>query len=87
VLLEDIEDARGAVRVAKRVLGELRAPVVLGELETDVSASIGIVLGEGPRERLGDLLRKADLALYRAKSRGKASYEVFDPGLQNRITL
>ena len=87
VLLEDIEDARGAVQVAKRILGELRTPVVLGELETDVSVSIGIVLGEGPRERLGDLLRKADLALYQAKSRGKASYEVFDPGLQNRITL
>ena len=87
VLLEDIEDARGAVRVAKRILGELRAPVVLGELEMGVSASIGIVLGEGTRERLGDLLRKADLALYRAKSRGKAGYEVFDPGLENRITL
>jgi diguanylate cyclase len=87
VLLEDIEDAREAVRVAKRILGELRAPVVLGELEMGVSASIGIVLGGGTRERLGDLLRKADLALYRAKSRGKAGYEVFDPGLEYRITL
>jgi predicted signal transduction protein with EAL and GGDEF domain len=54
----------------------------------DVGASIGIVLGSGgAHDRPGDLLRKADVALYMAKGRGKAGYKVFYPGLEDKITL
>jgi diguanylate cyclase len=88
VLMEDVEDVRGAVRVAERILEELRAFITLGELEMDVGASIGIVLGSGgAHDRPGDLLRKADVALYMAKGRGKAGYKVFYPGLEDKITL
>jgi diguanylate cyclase (GGDEF)-like protein len=87
VLLEDVEHVQGAVRVAKRVLGELRRPVTLEELETVIEASIGIALGDGAHDRQGELLRKADLALYWAKNGGKSSYEVFDPGLEEKINL
>jgi diguanylate cyclase (GGDEF)-like protein len=88
VLLEEVEDAQVAVHLAERILGELREPVALEGLERVVGMSIGIALG-GAQEvrRPGDLLRKADLALYRAKSRGKDSYEVFVPGLENKIEL
>ncbi|MDP8953171.1 MAG: hypothetical protein M3N18_13230 [Actinomycetota bacterium] len=51
-----------------------------------VNANIGAALGAGAHDSPGGLLRKADLALYRAKSRGKAGYEVFDPILDERIT-
>jgi diguanylate cyclase (GGDEF)-like protein len=85
VLLEDVEDAQGAVRVAERILEELRTPIMLGELNRVVSASIGIALGDGTHDRPGDLLRKADLALYRAKGRGKACLEVYEPGLKVRL--
>jgi diguanylate cyclase (GGDEF)-like protein len=88
VLLEDVEDAQGAVRVAERILEALRTPITLGDLETDIGASIGIVLGSGgAHDRPGELLRKADLALYRAKGRGKAGYEMFDPSLEDKIAL
>ena len=87
MLLEDVEDVEGAVRVAERALGELRAPINLGELETRVNASIGIALGSGAQDQPGKLLRQADLALYRAKGTGKAGYEVFDPTLEDRINL
>jgi diguanylate cyclase (GGDEF)-like protein len=87
VLLEDVEDAQGAVRVAERILEELQTSVTFGELERVVGASIGIALGEGTHDRPGDLLRKADLALYRAKGRGKACFEVYDPGLEARLNL
>jgi len=86
VLLEDVEDVLGAIRLAERILEELRTPVALEELERVVDVSIGIALG-GALERPGDLLRKADLALYRAKSRGKAGYEVFVPDLEDKIKL
>jgi diguanylate cyclase (GGDEF)-like protein len=89
VLLEQVEDAQVAVGLAERILRELREPVALEGLEMVVGVSIGIALGGGAQEvrRPGDLLRKADLALYRAKSRGKDSYEVFVPGLENKIEL
>jgi diguanylate cyclase len=87
VLLEDVEDAQGAVRVAERILEELRTPITLGELERIVGASIGIALGSGAHDRPSDLLRRADLALYRAKRRGKAVYKVFEPGLEDKINL
>jgi diguanylate cyclase (GGDEF)-like protein len=87
VLLEDVEDAQGAVRVAERILEELRTPVTFGESEMTVGSCIGIALGDGTHDRPGDLLRKADLALYRAKGRGKAGYEVFEPGLEDKISL
>ena len=62
-------------------------PVTLGELQIVVSASIGISLGDGTHDRPGKLLRQAALALYLAKHKGKAGYEVFDPGLEDRINL
>jgi hypothetical protein len=48
--------------VAERALGELRAPINLGELETRVNASIGIALGSSAQDHPGKLLRQADLA-------------------------
>ena len=84
ILLEDLEDCGGAVRVAKRILEELRAPVPLGDSDALVGASIGIALDDA-RARIGDLLRKADVALYRAKDKGKGGYEVFSPDLGERI--
>ncbi len=83
VLVEAVEEA---VRVAERILEELGTPVALREQEMVIDASIGAALGDGTHDSPGDLLRKADLALYRAKSRGKAGYEVFNPILDERIT-
>lgn len=86
LLLEDLEDAWGAAQVAERILKELQTPIFLGEIEIGVDASIGIALGSGAaQDRLGDLLRKADLALYTAKGRGKSSYDIFDPDSEDRV--
>jgi diguanylate cyclase (GGDEF)-like protein len=84
---EDVEEVEGAVRVAERILAEMRAPIILGELQTVVNVSIGIAAGSGVNDHPGKLLRQADLALYRAKGRGKAGYEVFHPNLEDKINL
>jgi EAL domain-containing protein (putative c-di-GMP-specific phosphodiesterase class I) len=46
-----------------------------------VSASIGLALDTDRSHAPDDLLREADLAMYRAKSAGKSRYEIFDPGM------
>jgi diguanylate cyclase (GGDEF)-like protein len=84
ILLEDVEDAEGAIRVAERISKELRAPFFFGERQLFVTASIGIVTGGINGEYAADLLRDADLAMYRAKHAGKARYEVFEAAMNAR---
>ncbi|MFL5826164.1 MAG: putative bifunctional diguanylate cyclase/phosphodiesterase [Thermoleophilaceae bacterium] len=82
VLLEEVESPHEASRVAERVLEELRKPCTLHGQELIVTASIGIATGfEGAAE----LVRNADVAMYRAKSTGKGRYELFEPGMRDRI--
>ncbi len=83
VLLED--DGRGeAPRVAGRIAGGLRRSFVLEGHEVSVTASIGVAFGDPARGDPGDLLREADLAMYRAKERGKARHEVFEEAMNAR---
>ena len=91
VLLEDVGGADGAERAAERVLEGMEAPFELdGGQEAFARTSVGIALG-GPTpgrrrsaRRAGDLLREADLALYRAKERGKGRHELFEPSMGAR---
>jgi diguanylate cyclase (GGDEF)-like protein/PAS domain S-box-containing protein len=78
VLLEDIEGASHATRVAERIQSALRVPFTLAGQEVFTSASIGIALSTTGYDNPEDFLRDADLAMYRAKATGRAHYEVFD---------
>jgi diguanylate cyclase (GGDEF)-like protein len=81
ILLEDIADASSAVRVADQITRALEAPFDLEGREVFINTSIGIALNTSARERPTDLLRNADVALYRAKASGKATWEVFDAAM------
>jgi diguanylate cyclase (GGDEF)-like protein/PAS domain S-box-containing protein len=78
VLLDDLRDSTDATRVAERMQEALRAPLQNGLSEVVVTASIGIAFGGAELQGHEELLREADLAMYRAKASGKARYEVFD---------
>ena len=82
VLLEELREPGDAARAAQGLLDALEAPFELRDREFYVSASIGIAAGKGDAETL---LRDADLAMYRAKSRGKGRYAVFEPGMHTAI--
>jgi diguanylate cyclase (GGDEF)-like protein len=82
VLVESLADERQASLLAERLADALRAPIRLGEREVVVSASLGLVVGRPGHDAPSDLLRRADLALYRAKAEGKARAAVFDPALE-----
>jgi diguanylate cyclase (GGDEF)-like protein len=84
VLLEDIESLTDATRVADRIQEKMSVPFIMGELEVSVTASIGIAsstTGYGSEE---NILRDADSAMYRAKSMGRARYEMFDTALLDK---
>ena len=78
VVLDALGDAEHATTMAERLLEVLTAPVVLQGLEIMVSASIGAAVADG-EETPERLLRHADIAMYRAKSRGRNCWELHDP--------
>src|SRR5918994_2824816 len=86
VLLEGVADPANATEVAGRILRVLSDPFRLGGREVFTSASVGVALGATAEDRPQDLLRNADLALYEAKRKGKAGYEVFDAGMGARFS-
>lgn len=81
VLLEDVNGQEDAIAVAERIQKEVAQPFTLVGQEVFSSASIGIALGHKEYEKPEDLLRDADMAMYRAKALGKARHEVFDTGM------
>jgi diguanylate cyclase (GGDEF)-like protein/PAS domain S-box-containing protein len=83
VLIEGVEEPDEAVRVAERIVEELRAPFTLEGRELYVAASIGVALGTDGTKNAEELLREADTAMYRAKDEGPG-YKVFDPAMHER---
>ena len=83
VLLEDIATERDAIETAERIAAIFARPFVLSGSEHFVTTSIGIAIARGG-ERADELIRDADAAMYRAKDRGRARYEVFDEGMRAR---
>jgi diguanylate cyclase (GGDEF)-like protein len=83
VLLEESDEPRDAARVARRILEALREPFLLQDTEVFISASIGIASAEAGSAE--ELLRNADVAMYRAKAQGKSCYQVFEPGMHAEV--
>lgn len=82
ILLEDVKTQDNVVVIAERILQELSAPFNLGGHEIFTSASIGITFSNTQMNSSEDLLRDADLAMYRAKMQGRGRYEIFDPRMR-----
>jgi diguanylate cyclase (GGDEF)-like protein len=85
VLLDDLKDPEDARTAADRLMKALAPPFILGGKEVFTSVSIGIALSNSAYEEAEDMLRDADTAMYRAKSLGKARYEVFDADMRAKV--
>jgi PAS domain S-box-containing protein len=81
ILLDDIRDSIEPVRVAERMQAQLAIPFVVNQEEIVISASMGIASSASPYMQAEDLMRDADIAMYRAKRRGKARCEVSDTAM------
>ncbi len=84
VLVEDDAAAQALVGVAERIRSSLHVPFAADEIETFVTASIGIAASLPGQHDAETLLRDADAAMYRAKEGGRDRCEVFDPSIHDR---
>lgn len=78
ILLDEMQHATDAMLAAKRYQDALRAPFSIDQHEIFTTVSIGIASSAAGYDRPQEVLRDADLAMYRAKASGKARHEVFD---------
>ncbi|MBE9127970.1 MULTISPECIES: EAL domain-containing protein [unclassified Coleofasciculus] len=92
ILLEGIQDVGDAIRVAEAIQQTLATPFYLNGREVFMTLSIGIALNtissgyKGGRDRIvqaENLLRNANLAIYRARSHGESRYEIFDTAMHS----
>ncbi|MGZ5651066.1 MAG: putative bifunctional diguanylate cyclase/phosphodiesterase, partial [Usitatibacter sp.] len=86
ILLEDLHRQRDAVDITERIQRELQKPFQLGSMEVAISASIGITFSTNGYQTSDQIIRDADIAMYKAKSKGKAQYALFDSSLHQHVT-
>ncbi len=84
ILLDDIKEASDALRVADRILGKVQAPVHLRGKDLSVTVSVGITTNASQYSTAEDMLRDADIAMYRAKAAGRGGCVVFDQAMHYR---
>lgn len=85
ILLESVQELSVAERIAKRIQKSLTQPFSLAKQQIFTSASIGIALGHKTYTAVEDILRDADIAMYRAKAKGKACHAVFDADMHGHV--
>ncbi len=81
VLAQELRDPSDAIRVAERIQERLALPFNVDSHEIVVTASIGIAFSSTTSTEAPDVLRDAEIAMYRAKHNGKARCVVFDSAM------
>jgi diguanylate cyclase (GGDEF)-like protein/PAS domain S-box-containing protein len=82
VILSGLDRVGSVDRIAQSIIGALAQPFVLGEESAEISASVGIALYPPDARDLGDLLARADQAMYASKKAGRNRFSYFTPDLQ-----
>jgi diguanylate cyclase (GGDEF)-like protein len=81
VVLEGVRDEREAIALSERIARAFEEPFSIGGVARSLSASIGIALSTPPHRQPEELLRLADLAMYRSKREGKGRYSIHEAPL------
>ncbi len=84
VLLEDVDNNKYVIQVAERIQKSITMPFDLDGHMIFVFGSMGIVMGGTQYSSPDDIIRDADIAMYRAKGQGLGRYEIFDPSMLDR---
>ena len=85
VIAEPVANVDEAVALAERLRATLEEPVDAGATRVSIGASIGIAMADGASLTADELLRDADLAVYRAKDVGRGGIEICDEDLRHEV--
>ncbi|MGD1855982.1 MAG: EAL domain-containing protein [Leptolyngbyaceae cyanobacterium] len=91
ILLEDVAAVEIIIQISERILADCQTPVLIDDHKIFTSTSIGIVMGSKNYHNAANLIRDADIAMYRAKAQERNSYRFFDATMyaeaMSRLTL
>jgi diguanylate cyclase (GGDEF)-like protein len=85
ILARHLMSAEAATSIARRVLQSLAEPIVAGRASHQVGSGVGIALIPNDATSLKEALRKADVALYRAKSERRSALRFFEEEMDRRV--
>ncbi len=86
VISEEVPEVASAVAVAERIVANISKPIRIVTSDITIGASVGIAfVAAGDTVSADELLRDADVAMYRAKQRGRNRVEIFDESLSSAL--
>ncbi len=85
IVMPNIDSLDEPAGLARRIVGAIAEPFMIGSTATTLGVSIGIAVAPDDGTKHDDLVRRADLALYRAKGEGQSNIRFFEPGMDAHI--
>jgi len=85
IIHAETEGTEDASRLAEGICAAIKAPYDIGGLQATVDVSIGVARAPKESIRAAELMKRADVALYRAKGDGRSVYRVFEPGMFAKV--
>jgi len=85
VVMRGVVDAEEVPEAAARITNALSAPMVIDGRTLVTTVSIGVALFPHDGADMGELLRHSDTAMYQAKDRGRNNFQLFSPGMDQRL--
>ncbi len=86
VVVTDVEDREDVRRVAEKLIAALDSPVVLDDIELDVTTSVGVSMFPIDGADSKTLLKRADMAMYRAKEGGGNNFRFYDQTMEQHLS-
>lgn len=87
VILEECHNIETVTTICERILESVTEPILLGETEANLTCSIGLSLCPGDGQDADVLLQNADIAMYKAKDRGRNNYQFFTQDMHAKAML
>jgi diguanylate cyclase (GGDEF)-like protein/PAS domain S-box-containing protein len=85
ILLENIDKPENIAQVAKKIIHEISQPMVIQANQYSISGSIGISIYPDDSLQADELIQNADAAMYRAKDRGKNTFQFYTPDMTREV--
>ncbi|MBI5155515.1 EAL domain-containing protein [Candidatus Poribacteria bacterium] len=85
VLLDPVPDEKMMTGIVERIIETISVPLRIHGAEVEITTSVGVVLASAQEATADELLRDADIALYRAKAAGRGRFNLFDKEMHDRV--